>query len=182
MWHIQVGIAHQTAVDWYAFIRDVCSQELLHQPFQLGGPGHTVAIDKTLVARQKPGNNHSQAVPPQWCFGAVDLMTKQIFIQIVPDRSQATLQLIIQAHILPGTRVWSDEWRAYFRLDQQLPHMNYIHGTVNHQQLFADPVTGCQTNNNESRWNACKMCLKRHCGVERNRLPEFLDEYMWWAL
>lgn len=45
----QISVEGHTVVDWCAFIRDVCSADLLANPQQLGGPGHTVAIDESLM-------------------------------------------------------------------------------------------------------------------------------------
>jgi len=170
---LQVGVAHQTAVDWLTFVRDLCSAELLHQPRPIGGQGHTVAIDDILIF---PDNVHRHAVP-QWMFGGVDLATKEFFMQLVPSRDWVVLEPIIQTHILPGTTIWSDHWGAYVGL-HVLPQQ-YIHQTVNHDQMYVDPVTGYPTVDIKSRWNACKMSLKKRCRVARHRLLEYLDDYMW---
>jgi len=47
----QVAVNRKSIIDWYNFCRDLCSDDLLHNPVVLGGPGHIVAIDETLVAR-----------------------------------------------------------------------------------------------------------------------------------
>jgi len=116
-------------------------------------------------------------VAEQWIFGGVDLGTKQFFMEMVPRRDAATLTGVIQRMILPGTRIWSDEWRAY----HQLQALGYVHQTVNHSVRYVDPVTGCHTNDIESRWRACKATFKRRNGVPRQYLPNYLDEYMWRA-
>jgi hypothetical protein len=62
-------------------MRDVCSADLLANPRQLGGPGHVVAIDESVVARGKTtANSHARPVPQQWVFGAVDLTTKDYIL------------------------------------------------------------------------------------------------------
>ena len=100
-------------IDWASFLRDVCSADLLANPQQLGGPGHTVAIDETVVARRKPGNPQGRPVPAQWVFGGVDLHTGDFFMELVPRRDAATLLPIILRNVQAGTRIWSDEWGAY---------------------------------------------------------------------
>lgn len=58
---------------------------------------------------------------------------------VVSDRSSATLIPIIQAHVRPGTTIYSDEWSAYNSVGTI---SGYTHKTVNHSQNFVDPVTG----------------------------------------
>ena len=52
----------------------MCSADLLRNLLQLGGPGHVVAIDESVVARAKPGNARARPVPSRWIFGRVDLL------------------------------------------------------------------------------------------------------------
>ena len=99
------------------------------------------------------------------------------YIQIVPDRTAATLLPIIQAHVLPGTIIHSDMWSAYRRV-QSLPNVA-SHETVNHSIEFVHSVTGAHTQNIESYWNRIKTKLKRMKGVRPDQLPSYLDEYMW---
>jgi len=92
-----------------------------------------------------------------WMFGGADLATKEFFMQLVPSATGQSSNPLSR-HILPGSTIWSDHWGAYVGVNvlQQL----YIHQTVNHDQMYVNPVTGCHTNNIKSRWNACKMSLK----------------------
>jgi len=151
----------KTVTDWYNFLREVGSAEMVANPMQIGGPGTTVAIDESLVAKAKPGNMHARPVPQQWVFGDVQLGTNRFFIELVPQRDAATLVPTIQRYILPGTRIWSDEWRVYAGLNA----IGYVHQTVNHTLRFVDPVTGIHTNNIEARWSACKSGFKRRHGI-----------------
>ena len=56
-------------------------------------------------------------------------------------RDKDTLLPIIRAHILPGTRVMSDKWKAYDCLQDE----GYQQRTVNHSLNFVDPDTGAHT-------------------------------------
>ena len=133
-----MAVNRKSVQDWYNFCRDLCSDNLLHNPIVLGGPGHIVAIDETLVARRKPGNAQGRPVPEQWCFGGVDLATGEFFMILVPNRAEVTLLPVIQRNVAAGTRVRSDEWAAYRNLNAN----GYVHETVNHTQHFVNPVTG----------------------------------------
>jgi len=104
----QVAVNRKSIMDWYNFCRDLCSDDLLHNPVVLGGSGHIVAVDETLVARRKPGNAQGHPVPERWCFGGVDLATGDFVLTLVSDCSEAMLLQVIQAKVVPGTRVLSD--------------------------------------------------------------------------
>jgi len=56
----KLSVDDKTVMDWANFLREVCSQELVRNPVRLGGPGHTVAVDETLVAKRKPGKPAGQ--------------------------------------------------------------------------------------------------------------------------
>ena len=53
--------------------------------------------------------------------------TEACFLVLVERSDKDTLLPIIHAHILPGTRVMSDKWKAYDYLQNE----GYIHLTVN---------------------------------------------------
>ena len=58
----------------------------------------------------------------KWVFGLVDTSVQPALgiMMLVGSRDTATLLPLIQQHVRPGTTVWSDEWRAYRRV-QSLP-------------------------------------------------------------
>jgi len=72
-------------------------------------------------------------------------------MEIVDRRDAATLLPIIEAHVLPGTIVHSDQWAAY----NQVASLNPVaqHSTVNHSIEFVNSSTGVHTQNIESYWN-----------------------------
>jgi len=122
-------------MDWYNFRRDLCSNDLLHNPIVLGGPGHIVAIDETLMAEGSlgyPGSTRRGAV----VFRRHNLATGDFFMTLVMNCAEATLLPVIQRNVAPGTRVWSDVWAAYRNLN------GYVHQMVNHSRHFVNPITG----------------------------------------
>ena len=98
-------------------------------------------------------------------------------MELGPRRDANTLLPIIQAHVAPGTTVYSDEWAACNRV-QSLPDVNSPQ-RVNHSLHFVDPVTGVHTQTIESYWNRVKHKFKRLKGVHLHQLPSYLDECMW---
>lgn len=70
----------------------------------------------------------------------------------VQRRDAATLIPIIKAHVLPGTSIWTDEWRAYTRLEDH----GFFHSTVNHSEAYVDPFTRVNTQLIECLWGHIK--------------------------
>ena len=98
------------------------------------------------------------------------------FMQIVPDRTAATLLPILQQHVAPGSVVHSDQWASYNQVGN-LPNVS-AHGTVNHSMEFVSP-SGVHTQTIENYWNRTKMKLKRMRGCAAKEVPSYLDEFMW---
>ena len=174
----QLAVSAPTLVDFYNFLREVCSTALIRNPVQLGGPGRIVQIDESLFAH-KPKYHRGRAPQSEiWVFGMADCTSNPAlgFMQIVDRRNAETLLPIIQRHILPGSIVYSDQWAAYNRVGNIA---GLEHHTVNHTLHFVDPVTGVHTQNIESYWNRCKTKIKSMKGVRRHMLPGYLDEFMW---
>ena len=59
------------------------------------------------------------------------------YMELVSDRTSATLLPIIAAHVAPGMEVWSDQWASYHNV-ASLPGI-VGHQTVNHSVQF---ITG----------------------------------------
>ena len=134
----QAKIAQSSAIAFYQWLRDVCSWKLLQSQIVLGGPNKVVHIDESLFRHQPKVNNMflnccmeinisfnyknplkngrgRQAPVDAWVFGMVD--TSQApsigYMELVPNRTAATLLPIIQQHVVAGTDIYSDQWRAY---------------------------------------------------------------------
>ena len=111
-----------------------------------------------------------------WVFGLVD--TSQTlalgYMEVVLDRTAATLLPIIQAHVAPGTTIYSDEWSVYCRVSF-LPSVS-SHSTVNHPVHFVDPGTGVHTQHIESYWETAKHKLKHKKGFHLHEVPSYSVE------
>ncbi|KAH7820843.1 putative Uncharacterized transposase-like protein [Monocercomonoides exilis] len=136
---------------WYSACRYACTQYLINKPIQLGGEGKTVEIDECLLRRRKYRRGRYKR--QQWIFGAIErregLQVGKKMLWIVKDRSRNSLLPIIKQHILPGTTVMSDSWRAYGTLAKE----GYIHKIVVHDRHYVDPATGACTNTVEGMWH-----------------------------
>lgn len=119
-------------------------------------------------------------VPEKWVLGIYDTRAKRGFITYVPNRSAPVLIAVIQAHVLPGSIIWSDCWRGYRDLGQLGGVSPYEHHTVNHSRFFKDPDTGVCTNYVEGYWSTLKQYLRR-LGVmsQSHFLAEYIDQFLW---
>jgi len=106
----------------------------------------TVEIDESKFGKTK--YNRGRYIEGQWVFGGIYRQTKACFLVPVAQRDKDTLLPIIRAHILPGTRVMSDMWKAYDCLKDE----GYSHLIVNHSLNFVDPDTGARTQRIENTW------------------------------
>ena len=49
---------------------------------------------------------------------------------------------------------------------------------VNHSKYYKDPISQVCTNMVEGMWGRVKLSLKRHKGVKRETLAQYIDEWM----
>ena len=68
---------------------------------RIGGPGKIVEIDEMKFGRRK--YERGRVVDGRWIFGALDMETKELRLEICPDnkRDRDTLIHIIKKHIAP---------------------------------------------------------------------------------
>ena len=111
--------------------------------------------------------------PQIWLFGRINTLTKNIVLAPVEKRNRERLIPIIQRHVLAGTTIVSDCWRAYDTLGK----LGYTHLKVNHSQNFVDPTTGANTNNIECLWSKVKCRNKVECGTSRKLVRTYLIEF-----
>ncbi|RUS71010.1 hypothetical protein EGW08_021232 [Elysia chlorotica] len=75
---------------WFSYFRDICSWWLNNNPYQIGGPGLTVEIDESLVAKRK---NHVGRVIEQsdgWAAynGIVNIAVQPPYQHLVVNHSE----------------------------------------------------------------------------------------------
>jgi len=167
----ETGISKRTMVDFYNFLREVCSVILQEHSEPIGGPGKIVEIDESKFGKRK--YNKGRRVDGVWVFGGIerDSDPPKTFFVPVSDRSAATLIPIIKRWILPGTTVLSDCWKAYSSLERE----GFIHETVNHSVHFVSD-SGTHTNTIESTWNALKKSLPKF-GTAKDMYNSYFAEY-----
>lgn len=134
----------------------------------LGGVDRGVEIDECCFGRKRKfSRGYHRGGGNKWIFGILDVTTKKCHIQYVPNRARDTLFEIIEAQVLPGTTISSDEAAVYATLNQQ----GFIHRTVCHAEHYVNPVDGTTTNHIENFWSHLKNYLRTIHGVDANNLP-----------
>ena len=175
---MELNIDKNTVVEWNGYVRQVCGWKvanLLKQP--IGGPGMTVEIDESLLAKRK--NHKGRMLPEKWLFGGVCRETHAKFAVLVPDRTSATLIPHIEAFIAPGSKIISDGWRSY----QQLAvHPSYTFNWVNHSTNFVKVGdTKVHTQTIESMWRPYKDANRRRNGTHDTMMGSYVAEGLWRA-
>jgi transposase-like protein len=175
-----LGISEHSAVDWSNLIREVCTAKFLNERNpSLGGTGHIVQIDESVIYKPKHHRGHALAKPSKWIFGLYDVTQKIGAIEFVENRSADVLLPLIRKHVIPGTEIHSDQWAAYAGVGSIDVDPPFIHKTVNHSLHFKDPTTGIHTNNVEAYWCSIKRKFKILNGTSRALTASYLDEHMY---
>lgn len=173
---IKDRVTKKSIIQWFVYLRDICTRALLQNGTQLGGIGQIVEIDECCIGRKRKFNRgYHRGGGNKWIFGILDLTTKKCHIQYVPDRTRETLFTIIRRLIVPGTTIHSDEAQVYVTLNQE----GFIHKTVCHEENYVNPIDGTTTNHIENFWSHLKNYVHRLYGINSENLPLHLDEYMY---
>ena len=128
-----------------------------------------VKIDESLFGRKVKYNKGEPKEHRIWLFGIVHRESNITYHYPVDNRDAATLIPLIQRHVLPGSRIFSDSWAAYMSLNE----MGYQHFTVCHKTTFKQKyqsvdtgeIIECQTNTIEGAWKHCKDHFRKISGT-----------------
>lgn len=171
----EVGVSSNTVTYYFTLFRKACDAYVISLGgIQVGGPGKTVQIDETLMCRRK--FNVGRILNQVWIFGGICIEDKKFFCLVVPDRSRNTLEVEIRKHILPGTKIVSDCWKAYDFLNEE---SDYEYQSVNHSKNFVDPKTKANTQALERLWRELKKINKKYEGIPRHKVNEHISEFLW---
>jgi transposase-like protein len=173
------GISKRTCVDFANFLREIASWKFQRRDFKLGGVGKVVQVDESVIYKPKYNRGHALFEQSKWVFGIYDVSRKLGAVFFVEDRSAETLLPLIQEHVVPGTEIHSDEWRAYRGIPNIEVEPRFTHKTVNHSLGFINHETGIHTNNVEAYWCSVKRVFKKLNGTSRALTPSYLDFHMY---
>ncbi len=94
----------------------------------------------------------------------------EVRASVLPDLLQSTLQGKVRAHVVPGSKVFTDASSGYIGLAAQ-----YIHNVIDHAECYAKG--NIHTNGLENFWSLLKRGIKgTYVSVEPFHLFRYLDE------
>jgi hypothetical protein len=145
-------ISKKTIIKYFKAFRELCSDDLDLNNFQIGGPGVIVEINESLMAKVKHYRGKDLKRKQIWVFGLkergelfklkflyIDLIKilgrKKAIFRVVEARGAENLIPMILQHVRPGSIIMSDCWRAYANIYKH----GYIHHQVNHSLHFVNP-------------------------------------------
>jgi transposase-like protein len=166
------GLSKTTIADFYKYFRQLVSDSLDPISTKIGGENIIVEIDESKMGKRKYERGHR--VDGVWVLGGIERTPlKKAFYIEVPDRKESTLLPILKEYILPGSIVYSDMWRGYINIENEL---NIRHSTVNHSKEFVSDE-GVHTNSIEGSWAGLKLNLSKRHRVKR--VQPHLTSYIW---
>ena len=162
----QLGVTYKTAWRMGHEIRKYMGDVDGDAP--LGGNKAIVEADKAFIGgKDKRGHDDKTVV-----LGMVE-RGGEIITRVVGGRGGWLVVPHIIENVVPGTRVATDEARAFGKLAEE----GFRHGTVNHsaKEYVRGPV---HTNTIESFWCRLKASIRgTHVHVSSHHLPKYLREF-----
>lgn len=131
-----------------------------------------VELDETYVGGKRSGTRGRGAYGKSIVFGAVE-RGGNLNGYVVKNAKANTLMPIINNTVMPGTLIYTDEFRTYRRLTGN----NFPHKTVQHG-LKQWACGDAHTNNIEGFWSQLKRgILGTHIWVSEKHLQHYVDEF-----
>ena len=169
----QLGVTYKTAWRMAGLIREHMAN--VDGEALLGGVGKVVEIDETLVGgavRRRMGGNRSQFQNKTTVMGILE-RDGSVLTTVVADNRKASLLPQVQAHVVPGSTIHTDELRSY----KSLSEMGFVHDTVNHSRGVYVSKTGAHVQGIESFWSQLKRMVNgTHIHVSQKHLWKYAKE------
>ena len=100
----------------------------------------------------------------------------EVFIKMLPNVQQVTIQPVITSIVVAGSQFYTDEYDIYDRL----PEWGYLHKSVNHsageyaRDEDGDGFHEVHVNTMEGFWSLLRSWLRPHRGISQEKLPWYL--------
>ncbi|XP_020716767.1 uncharacterized protein LOC110118711 [Ceratitis capitata] len=110
------SLSSVTITDWYNYCREAVvfyEIDFQHLVGKIGGPGKIVQIDESKSGKRK--FNKWRRVDGHWVLEIVEDGSVDIRLEVCPDnaRSAEVLISLIRKHVVEGTTIHTDCWKAY---------------------------------------------------------------------
>lgn len=167
-----LGITQKSA--WFVLHR---LRLALHDQ-NFGKLGGEVEVDETYIgglARNMHADKRNRKISGTGGMGKVAVMGLlerhgEVRTSVLPDVQRRTLHGRVQAHVEPGSELYTDSLAAYIGLNEE-----YVHNVIDHAEAYAKGKI--HTNGLENFWSLLKRGIKgTYVSVEPFHLFRYLDE------
>ena len=167
----QLGVTYKTAWRMCHEIRKYMASLDSDDPF--GGPGATVEIDETLIGGSVSGMGSGYKGNKACIVGMLE-RGGELVTRVVQSRTKASMHVLINAHVLPGTTIHTDEFGGY----KDISDNGYRHIKVNHKAGVYATADGAGVNSIEGFWAQLKRGINgTHIHVSGKHLWKYLGEF-----
>ena len=179
----KTGIAKTTWFNYRNVIDNVVEATLKRaredNSLMLGGPGVIVEVDECHLHKRKFNRGAALATEAVWAVGLIERRNdgpRRSAFMITVRRNADVLIPFIQANVLPGSILISDEWKGYTDVLER----DYTRFTINHSVQFGrtiligDTVVLINTNHIEREWVEIRKVVRNV--AEDRYLIEFRRE------
>lgn len=161
------GVTYKTAHRMAKQIRSLMSDES-----PIGGDGSVVEMDETYIGGRAKGGQRMSRSNKSVVFGMVE-RDGRIRAKHVKSSGARVLLPEVNRTVIPGTTVYTDEYRSYINLNKTA----YSHATIVHSKLewARGPV---HTNTIEGFWSQLKRSISgTYHAVSPKYLQSYVDEF-----
>ncbi|KAG0421139.1 hypothetical protein DMUE_6309, partial [Dictyocoela muelleri] len=134
------------------------------------GKNYPVQIDESIIVKGKlinsPSNKYDSIKNSTWIIGAVEEITRNIVLEIVPNRKKETFLKFFQTHIEKRATIKTDGHKSY---PYAVAGIEGNHIIVNHELGFKNSE-GYHTNLIECEWSQIKADIKTRRGVPNTKM------------
>lgn len=167
----QIGVTYKTAWRMCHQIREYMTS--LESDDPLGGIGETVEVDETIVGGSVSGKGNGYMGNKTIVVGMLE-RGGELVTHVVTRRTKVAMHALINANVLPGTTISTDEMGGYKDLD----HNGFRHIRVNHNRGQYATKDGAGVNALEGFWAQLKRGINgTHIHVSGKHLPKYLGEF-----
>lgn len=167
----------------YITLKDLILEKFGEEPedeIKIGGEDIRVQLDETAICNgmiiSNPSSTYDVIPGVQWILGGVvEGNCREFFMEIVPNRRADTIEDLLKRRVKTGTVCITDGYPSY---PSAVKNFGSIHEVVNHSIGFVNPQGG-HTNQIENLWSHFKQEYRSRSGLNHDRIPLFLKEFIW---